>query len=135
MPPAPAPAFARTSAALAAVAAARPGAGLVALILALLLRILERTEAAWYLPEDNDDEYEEEYELDAYAICGAYPYALHPRAVGSAPHAIWVEAGLVADWILAGIRNRGMRALPRATPPPRHTLPARWPPRAHPVPC
>ena len=130
MPHAPAPPLARTSAALAAVADARPGASLVALILALilalLLRLLARIDPAWLSPED--DEYEDEYTFDAYAICGANPYALHPRPVGRAPHAACFEAGLVPDWILPGIRNRGMRALPRATPPPHHTLPARAPP-------
>ena len=129
MPYAPASHPARTSAAFSAVAGARPGAGsLVALILALLLRILARTEAAWFLPDDDEDQYEEEYEFDAYAICGANPYALYPRPVGRAPHAACIEAGLVPDWILPGIRNRGMRALPRATPPPHRTLPARAPP-------
>ena len=133
MPHAPAPHLARTSAAVSAVAGARPGAGsLVALILALLLRLLARTEAAWLFPQDDeyecDDEYEEEYGFDAYAVCGANPYALYPRPVGSAPHAIYVEAGLIADWILAGVRNRGMRALTMATPQPRRTLPARAPP-------
>jgi hypothetical protein len=131
--------LARTSAAISAVASARPGASLVALILALLLRILARTEAAWFLPEDDEYEYEDEYEedcgFDAYAFLGANPYALHPRPVGSAPHAIWVEAGLVADWILAGVRNRGMRALAMAHPQPRHTLPVRAPPRATPHLC
>ena len=137
MPHAPAPHLARTSAALSAVVNARPGTGLVALILALLLRILARTEAAWFLPEEDEeyDEYEDEYGFDAYAYCGANPYALHPRPVGSAPHAIYVEAGLIADWILAGIRNRGMRALPRSLPAPRHTLPVRAPPRATPEFC
>ena len=128
MHPAPAPPLARTSAAISAVAHARPGASLVALILALLLRILARAEAAWLFPEDEEDEYAEDYEFDAYAICGADRYALYPRPVGSAPHAIYVEAGLIADWILAGIRNRGMRALPRPMPEPRRTLPARAPP-------
>jgi hypothetical protein len=131
MPHAPALPLARTSAAISAVAAARPGASLVAMILALLLRILARADAAWFLPEDEYDEYEEyedEYGFDAYAFCGADPYALHPRPVGSAPHAIYVEAGLIADWILAGVRNRGMRALPRAAPSPHRTQPARAPP-------
>jgi hypothetical protein len=129
---APASPLARTSAAFSAVAGSRRGAGLVALILALLLRLLARTEAAWFLPEEDEqyDEYEDEYGFDAYAFCGANPYALHPRPVGSAPHAIYVEAGLIADWILAGVRNRGMRALPRAMPPSRHTLPVRAPPSA-----
>jgi hypothetical protein len=131
MPHAPASPLARTSAAFPAVANARPGASLVAIILALLLRILARTEAAWSLPEDDEefDEYEDEHGFDAYALLGVNPYALHPRPVGRAPHAIWVEAGLVADWILAGIRNRGMRPLPSPTPPARHTLPVRAPPR------
>jgi hypothetical protein len=137
MPKPPAPPLARTSAAFSAVAVARPGASLVALILALLLRILARTEAAWFLPEEDEeyDEYEDEYGFDAYAFCGVSPYALHPRPVGSAPHAIWVEAGLVADWILAGVRNRGMRALPSPPPPARHTPPVRAPPRAPAPPC
>jgi hypothetical protein len=139
MPKPPAPPLARTSAAISAVAAARPGASLVApgvsllaIILALLLRLLARADAAWFLPEDDEqyDEYEDEYGFDAYAFLGANRYALYPRPVGSAPHAIWVEAGLVADWILAGVRNRGMRALPIPTPPARHTLPVRAPPRA-----
>ena len=143
MPPAPAPHLARTSAAFSAVAGARPGAGLVAMILALLLRLLARTEAAWRFPEDDahDDEYEQEYGFDAYALCGANPYALYPRPVGSAPHAIYVEAGLVADWILAGVRNRGMRPRAIEAPQPRRTRPARAPPRppprapsGHPIP-
>jgi hypothetical protein len=130
MPKPPAPPLARTSAAFPAVANARPGASLVAIILALLLRILSRTEAAWLLPEEDDqfEEYEDEHGFDAYAYCGVNPYALHPRPVGSAPHAIWVEAGLVADWILAGVRNRGMRPRPMTTPQTRHTLPVRAPP-------
>ena len=119
----------------AAVADPRPGASQVAQILALLQRILARMDAAGFLPQDDEDEYEEEYEFDAYAICGANPYALYPRPVGSAPHAIYVEADLIADWILAGVRNRGMRALPRANPMPRHTLPVRAPPPAQPGRC
>jgi hypothetical protein len=140
MPRIPAPHLARTSAAVSAVADLRPGAGLVAMILALLLRLLARADAAWFLPEEDDqfDEYEDEYGFDAYAYCGADPCALHPRPVGSAPHAIYVEAGLIADWILAGVRNRGMRALPRATPAPGQTAqgltaPARAPPRPAPA--
>jgi hypothetical protein len=130
MPHAPAPPLARTSAAISAAANARPGAGLVAMILALLLRILARADAAWSLPDDDeeDEAHEDEYGFDAYAFCGADPYALHPRPMGSAPHAIWVEAGLVADWILAGIRNRGMRPRAMTTPQTRHTLPVRAPP-------
>jgi hypothetical protein len=134
MPPAPAPPLARISAAFPAVAGVRPGpGGLVALILALLLRILARAEAAWFLPEDDDQhdeyEYEDEYGFDAYAFCGADPYALHPRPVGRAPHAIYVAAGLIADWILAGVRNRGMRPLPIRTPRPLFARGIRAPPR------
>ena len=127
MPHPPAPPLARISAALPAVAGARPGAGLVALILTLLLRLLARTEAAWVFSQDDDD-YEEDHGFDAYAACGADPYALYPRPIGRAPHAACIEAGLVPDWILPGIRNRGMRALPRASPTPRHTFPPRAPP-------
>jgi hypothetical protein len=107
------------------------------MILALLLRLLARADAAWFLPEDDEeyDEYEDEYGFDAYAFCGADPYALHPRPVGSAPHAIYVEAGLIADWILAGMRNRGMRALPIPAPSARYTRPVRAPPRATPGLC
>jgi hypothetical protein len=132
MPHGPGPPLARTSAALAAVANARPGAGLVALILALLLRLLARTEPAWLLPQD--EEYEDEHGFDAYAACGANPYALHPRPVGRAPHAACIEAGLVPDWILPGIRNRGMRPHAMAATRRRHALAARAPPRALPIP-
>jgi hypothetical protein len=140
MPHAQASHLARTSAAFSAVADLRPGASLVAMLLALLLRLLARADAAWFLPEDDEDdeeyedydEYHGEYGFDAYAYCGASRSALDPRPVGSAPHAIYVEAGLIADWILAGVRNRGMRALPRATPSPRQTLHVRAPPRAAP---
>ena len=129
MPKPPAPPLARTSAAFSAVADPRPGASLVAIILALLLRILARLDAAGFLPHDDEAEYEEEYEFDAYAICGANPYALYPRPVGRAPHAACIEAGLVPDWILPGMRNRGMRPRAIKTPQPRHTLPVRAPPR------
>jgi hypothetical protein len=103
-----------------AVAELRPDAGsLVALILALLLRVLARLDPAWVPPEDDEDHYEHEYDaacgFDAYAFCGADPYALYPRPVGRAPHAACIEAGLVPDWILPGIRNRGMRPHARPT--------------------
>jgi hypothetical protein len=115
-------------AALWAVADSRPGNGLVALILALLLRLLAHPEAAWLLPQDEEYEKEDDYPFDAYTLCGADPYALYPRAIGRAPHAIYVEAGLVADWILAGIRNRGMRPRRMTKAQRRHTRAARAPP-------
>ena len=125
MPHSPLPPAAVLRAALRAGAAdARLGASLAALILALLLRLLARTEAAWHLsPEDDEYDDADEYAPDLYALI--------PRAIGRAPHAACIEAGLVPDWILPGIRNRGMRALPRATPPPHLTLPARAPPARH----
>jgi hypothetical protein len=123
---------------MSAVASARPEPrSLLALILALLLRLFARKQVAWSLLEDEslyhhvflyDARENAVTDFDAYAICGANPYALHPRPVGRAPHAACIEAGLVPDWILPAIRNRGMRALPRATPPRHHTLPARAPP-------
>jgi hypothetical protein len=131
MAPAPAPHPARTSAALAAVAELRPGAELLALILALLLRLLARCDAAWASPEDEDEEeYEDDCGFDRVLILaplsrGPALAVLYWRPVGRAPHAAAVEHGLVADWILPGIRNRGMRTLPRPAPPPR---PARTPP-------
>jgi hypothetical protein len=97
-------------------AGARRGAGLAALILALLLRLLARTEAAWDIaPEDTDD-------------LEHTPPALVMPAIGRAPHAACIEAGLVPDWILPGIRNRGMR--PAASPARlrRRARPARAPP-------
>jgi hypothetical protein len=102
---------------------ARLGAAAQALLLALLLRLLARTDAAWDLEPEEWDEADES-----------------PRAwiilptMGRAPHAACIEAGLVPDWILPGIRNRGMRPL-AAHPRPRIiTRPARAPPR-HPTSC
>jgi hypothetical protein len=84
---------------------------LVALILALLMRLLAFGRSAWILPEDED--------LDALDLgftevrfVGNTDFLNHRIgycAMGRAPHAACVEAGLVGDWILAGIRNRGMR--------------------------
>ncbi len=112
------------AAARKAVAGARPESrSLLALILALLLRLFARKEVAWSLLEDeahydhgtlyNPREHAVT-DFDGYAFFGVDPYALYPRPVGRAPHAIWVEAGLVPDWILPGIRNRAMR--PHARP-------------------
>jgi hypothetical protein len=143
MPHAPAPPLARTSAALSAVAVVRPGTGLVALILALLLRLFARKEVAWSLledeaPYDHEAVYNPrahaETDFDGYAFCGVDPHALYLRPMGRAPHAACIEAGLVADWILPFMPNRGMRAGPRTRPMPRRTRPARAPPREHPCP-
>jgi hypothetical protein len=106
------------------VAHARPhfGTGLAALILTLLLRLLTRTEAAWTLPPDATDSFE-------YT-----PHALVMPAIGRAPHAAVIEAGLVPDWILPGIRNRGMR-LARISPRlRRRAISPRAPPVFPPVP-
>ncbi len=112
----PATAYAVTRAALrvgVVVARTQFGAGIAALILALLARLLARTEAAWDLPEihEADDE-----------SCVPTWFVM-----GRAPHAAVVEAGLVPDWIFTS-RNRGMR--PNCVPPRPHCAPreARAPP-------
>jgi hypothetical protein len=124
-PPATAFAYAVPRVALRADAAgarARLGAGIAALILTLLLRLLARTEAAWdILPEDTDDlDDADDYE---YA-----PHALRMPTMGSAPHAASIEAGLVPDWVLAGVRNRGMRPARAPARLRRRARPARAPP-------
>ena len=106
----------------AATARAQLGAGLAALILTLLLRLFARTEAAWdILPEETEDfDYADEY---AYT-----PHALRMPTMGSAPHAASIEAGLVPDWVLAGVRNRGMRPAMAPARLRRRARPARAPP-------
>ncbi len=105
----------------AAVARARPGAGLAALILTLLLRLFARTEAAWdILPHDTDD-------------LGHPPHALIMSTMGRAPHAACIEAGLVPDWILPGMRNRGMRPATAPVRLRRRARPARAPPAFRPA--
>jgi hypothetical protein len=127
-----------------AVAGARPESGsLLALILALLLRLFARKHVAWSLLEDQSL-YEHEClydarehavtDFDAHAFLGTDPYALVLRPMGRAPHAACIEAGLVPDWILPGIRNRGMRPHAMAATRRRHALAARAPPRALPIP-
>jgi hypothetical protein len=96
------------------VARALRGGGLAALILVLLARLFGRTEAAWQgFPEE---------------IAAVAPRGIIVPAVGRAPHAACIEAGLVPDWILPGIRNRGMR--PGAVPARlrRRARPVRAPP-------
>ncbi len=128
---------ARRRAALGAGAELCLGAGLAALILALLVRLFGRSDAAWHaLPE---------HAYDRANPAGACPYAIVKKAIvtsaiGRAPHAAWIESGRVPDWILPGIRNRGMRpAAPPARQRPRalrrRTMSARAPPGAHPLPC
>jgi hypothetical protein len=113
--------------ALAAVASARVplGTGLAALILALLAHLLDRTDAAWDLSawDDVDDE---EYEYTPY------PSLIRQPPIGRAPHAACIEAGLFPDWILPGVRNRGMRPLDAPTPPNPQSRPARAPPSRRP---
>ena len=129
MPSLPTTADARRRTALAVAAELRLGAGLTALILALLVRLFGRTDAAWdVLPEHAGDH------------TSACPYTIIIPAIGRAPHAFWIESGRFPDWILPGIRNRGMRpAAPPARQRPRalrpRALPARAPPGAHPLPC
>ena len=107
--------------ALGAVADARAqfGAGLAALILALLARLLGRAEAAWDLSPHLNDEYEAEYDEDFVYVV---PF------VGRALHAICVEAGLVPGWIFAGRPCRGMRSLPAPIPQVSRAQEARAPP-------
>jgi hypothetical protein len=105
----------------AAPARARLAAGIAALILTLLLRLLARTEAAWDILPEADDDLE-------------YPsYALAMPTMGRAPHAAAFEAGLVPDWIFTS-RNRGMR--PNRAPPPPTRAPhePRAPPASRPTP-
>ncbi len=99
------------------VARASRAGGLAALILVLLARLFGRAEALW---QDVPDE------IEPFA-----PRGIVVPAVGRAPHAACIEAGLVPDWILPGVRNRGMR--PRAMSA-RHRRSAR-PVRAPPLAC
>jgi len=46
------------------------------------------------------------------------------------PHAPFVALGLVPDWIMPGVRNRGMRATPNLRPHARARPATRAPPRA-----
>jgi len=107
----------------AAAARARLGTGLAALILTLLLRLFARTEAAWDLSPEH-------HSYDALA-----PHALLMPAIGRAPHAASIEAGLIPDWILPGVRNRGMAPAAAPTRLRRRARPARAPPNPSPVPC
>ncbi len=110
-----------TPAIACAVARANIGAGMAALILALLVRLLGRTEAAWTLFPKATDALE-------YT-----PHAIRMSAVGRAPHAACIEAGLVPDWLLPGMRNRGMRPSNAPARLRRRARPARAPPIPYPV--
>ena len=130
LPPTQATAAACLRAALRADAAAVcvRGTGLAALIFALLVCLFGRTEAAWFLsPEDMDDV--------APAPHAPHPHGIVIPAIGRAPHAACIEAGLVPDWILTGIHKRGMR--PAAIPARlrRRPRPARAPPPTCPARC
>ncbi len=69
-------------------------------------------------PLPQDDDTTQEY-------CGAYALPV----MGRAPHAAVVEYGLVPDWILPGIRNRGMRPARPAPPRRPSAIAVRAPPR------
>jgi hypothetical protein len=57
------------------------------------------------------------------------PHSFTAAFAPDAPtHAACVALGLVPDWILPGIRNRGMRSKPVLRPPARPRRPARAPP-------
>jgi len=101
----------------AAAARLRLAAGLEALILVLFARLFARVEAAWHESPDNTGNQHD----------GCAPTT---PTMGRAPHAAAVEAGLVPDWVLSGIRNRGLR--PGAVPerPRPRARPARAPPAA-----
>ena len=107
--------------ALMGAAPSRAWRGLGGLVLVVLVRLLGRTEAAWSVSLDDVDV--------------ARPRGIVVPAVGRAPHAACIEAGLVPDWILPGVRNRGMRpaAAPLRLRPRVRT--ARAPPRAIPALC
>jgi hypothetical protein len=64
------------------------------LLLAVLVRLFARTGPAW--DECADD-------------AAPWPRRIVMPAIGRAPHAACIEAGLVPDWILPGMRNRGMK--------------------------
>jgi hypothetical protein len=120
----PCPALCLRAALQGGIAHARPesGAGVAALILALLFRLFGRTEAARIItPAPTSD-------------ATPHPHALIIPAIGRAPHAAVIEAGLVPDWILPGIRNRGMRPAKISPRLRRNTRPARAPPGATPIP-
>jgi hypothetical protein len=107
--------------ALGAVADARAqfGAGLAALILALLARLLGRAAAAWDLSPHIYEEYEDEHGPDFVYVV---PF------VGRALHAICVEAGLVPGWVFAGRPRSGMRSTPNQAHTRTRPLTARAPP-------
>lgn len=128
MPRCPTPHTVALRTALTAVAAARPRFGMVfaALILGLFDCLVRRGEAAWILfPDDSDGH---EVAQDPYAGIHFIP------AVGRAPHAACIEAGLVPDWILPGVRNRGMRPAAAAPCQRRRARPVRAPPVPFPLP-
>jgi hypothetical protein len=57
------------------------------------------------------------------------PHSFTAAFAPDAPtHAAVIALGIVPDWILPGIRNRGMRPTPALRPPHRQHRPARAPP-------
>ena len=122
------PADACLHAALRAVAAARTalGDGVAALLVALLTRLFAE-HAAWVASQD-DDEYDDcGFDRVAFRDPSLHAKPIWQPQIGRAPHDIFVECGLVPGYVMAGVRNRGMRALP--APHPRAlTAAARAPP-------
>jgi hypothetical protein len=100
----------------AAAARLRLAVGLEALILALLARLFLRAST-------DSDRFPEHMEHVAPG-----PYSILMPAIGRAPHAACIEAGLVPDWILPGMRNRGMRPTAITLRLRRRARPARAPP-------
>lgn len=95
-----------------AVARAQFGTGLAARILAVLARLLGRANAARDLAPQHDRACE--YDDDALAC---YLRAFLLPTMGSAPHAASVEAGLITERFLSGVRNRCIRAQPSSLTP------------------
>ena len=103
-------------AALRAGAADARAHGIAALILALLLRLFGATAAAWNLALD-DEEYDDcGFDRVAFRDPSLHAAPIYQPAIGRAPHDIYVERGMVPGYVMAGIHNRGMRAIRLARP-------------------
>ena len=129
------PADACLHAALRAVAAARAalGEGVAALLTALLARLFAE-HAAWATSQD-DDEYDDcGFDRVAFRDPSRHARPIFQPQIGRAPHDIHVECGQVPGYVMAGVRNRGMRAIAAPARPIAHAFPARAPPTPPPPP-